>query len=112
MSQAAKHAQRIRDQALAALTTRGARIAPGQHRYTDHRLEISYQAATAAAPHTLEIAKHGEGKVRVFNLVWADAGEAVVLVHRPGSWETSLRRLASPDHVMTGHPAGPKIWRL
>jgi hypothetical protein len=95
MSPAEKQALALRDLAVivakakdAITPTEGA--APDQSIYQDARLRIVYRSTT---PQALEVFRRGDLDLKVLSVIW-NGEEAVVVVHRTGSWETSLRRLA------------------
>jgi hypothetical protein len=97
----------VRDLALAVIEAGGVEIAPGLHRYVDNRLEITYCPAGPSTPHTLQIAKLSPRPVVVFSAVWpANGDDAVVLMHRAGSWEDSLKRLVAVPN------GAPSCWIL
>jgi len=64
--------------------------------YTDVLFKIAYRAATSAAPHAIEILKRSFVERQLLNVVWRDDddGDAMVVLHRVGSWQDSLRRVA------------------
>ena len=70
--------------------SKGTPTSPDLHGYADARLRIVY---CTGSPHALDIWKISETEVRVFGLIWTDA-DAVVVIHRGGSWEQYLRRVA------------------
>ena len=45
--------------------------------------------------YTLDVWKISETETKVLSVIWNDGGDAVVLIHRGGSWEINLTRLAA-----------------
>ena len=45
--------------------------------------------------YTLDVWKISETETKVLSVIWKDGGDAVVVIHRTGSWEDSLKRLAA-----------------
>jgi hypothetical protein len=59
--------------------------------FEDARLRIVYNSTT---PQALDVVRRGDLDLKVMSVIWNDGGDAVVLLHRTGSWEVSLKRLA------------------
>jgi hypothetical protein len=98
MSQAEKQALALRDLAVIVAKAKGATTTqvtapdqPGQYVFEDARLRIVY---STTAPQTLDVFKRGDLDLKLLSVIWIDDGDAVVVLHRTGSWEDSLRRLA------------------
>jgi hypothetical protein len=49
---------------------------------------------SSTAPQALDVFKRGDLDLKVLSVIWNDAGDEVVVLHRTGSWEDSLRRQA------------------
>ncbi len=79
----------LRDLALAVVKAKGVK-GKDLFSYADVRLGINYHTAS---PCMLDVWKISETETKVLSVVWNDDG-AVVLIHRTGSWEVYLRRLA------------------
>jgi hypothetical protein len=45
-------------------------------------------------PHGLDVFKYGDYAAKVLSVIWTDGGDEIVMIHRTGSWEDSLKRLA------------------
>jgi hypothetical protein len=103
MSQAEISALKIRDLAVSVVMAHGAEAkgadrlhlklpaAPDLHTYSDQRLRIAYDTGM---PHAIDIYKIGDREVRTFGAIWNPEGDCVVVLHRCGSWEQYLQRLA------------------
>ena len=95
----------LRDLAVIVVTSRGEQRGTS-YSYADARLRIDYCAGT---PHVISIHKHSFSTVEVLNVIWRDGGDVVIVLHRGGSWQDALRRLAGsldvdivvPFHVAT-----------
>jgi hypothetical protein len=90
MSLAEKQALALRDLAVIVAKARGVISSPDVHSYQDARLRIVYGSKT---PQALDLLSRGELDLKVLSVIWND-GDAVVLLHRTGSWEDWLRWLA------------------
>ena len=93
MSQAEKQALALRDLAVTIAKAKGVLIsnAPELYSFRDMRLRIEY---SNGRPQALDVYRHGELELKVLSVIWNDGGDAVIVLHRGGSWEDSLRRLA------------------
>ena len=97
MSGADKQALALRDLAVAVAKAKGVLIseANGQNLYSYHdaRLRIEY---INGRPQVLDVYRHGASwNWKVLSVIWDDdGGDAMIVLHRTGSWEDSLRRLA------------------
>ena len=109
MSMTENQTLELRDLAVTVAKTKGVIIAPNLYTYQDPRIRIEY---SSGKPHTLtgetdnmqngrpaslELFKLGDAASRdakVLSVIWNDDDDAVVVLHRTGSWEDSLRRLA------------------
>ena len=91
MSQAEKQALALRDLAVQVATGKGVK-GMDLFSYADARLGINYYTAP---PYTLDVWKISETETKVLSVIWNDGGDAVVLIHREGSWEINLTRLAA-----------------
>ena len=91
MSQAEKQALALRDLAVQVPTAKGVK-GRDLFSYADARLGINYYTAS---PYTLNVWKISETETKVLSVVWNDGGDAVVVIHRGGSWEKNLQRLAA-----------------
>jgi hypothetical protein len=100
MSKAEQHALSLRNVAVQVARTKGRRSAAGVWSYADKRLRIELDTSD---PNALTVWKISERESKVLAVIWqevkADAnddasGDAVVVVHRGGSWEDSLLRVA------------------
>jgi hypothetical protein len=104
MSLAEKQALALRDLAVIVAKTNGATTTqaaepgqPTQYVFEDDRLRIVYDSTTT--PQTLDVFRRGDLDLKVLSVIWNDGdGDAVVVLHRTGSWEDSLRRLAKPHN--------------
>jgi|ERR1700730_8161554 hypothetical protein len=106
MSLAEKQALALRDLAVMVAKAKGVIISTNQpgHLYTYHdaRIRIEYCSGNMqnGRPASLELFKLGDMASRdpkVLSVIWNDGGDgagSVVVLHRTGSWEDSLRRLA------------------
>jgi hypothetical protein len=94
MSQADKQALALRDLAVGIAKAKGGLISEANARhlysYRDTRLRIEY---ANGKPQALDVYRRGELELKVLSVIWND-GDAVIVLHRTGSWEESLRRLA------------------
>jgi hypothetical protein len=83
----------LRDLAVMVVEAKGVLIsnAPGLYSYRDTRIRIAY---SKGRPQSLNVCRHGELELKVLSVLWIYGGDGVVVVHRTGSWEDSLRRLA------------------
>jgi hypothetical protein len=94
MSQAEKQALALRDIALRVVMAKGVVTASDLYSYHDARIRIEY---CSGKPQALDVFKRGDvgsRDAKVLGVIWNDGGDAVVVLHRGGSWETSLKRLA------------------
>jgi hypothetical protein len=91
MSLAEKQALALRDLAVTVAKAKGVLIGPELYAYHDARIRIEYNNGK---PQALDVYRHGELELKVLSVIWSDGGDAVVVLHRGGSWEDSLRRLA------------------
>jgi hypothetical protein len=48
----------------------------------------------STAPQALDVFRRGELELKVFSVIWNDGGDEIVMIHRTGSCEISLKRLA------------------
>ena len=94
MSMADREALSLRDLAVAVAKAKGVRISntPELYSYRDTRLRLEY---SNGRPQALDVYRHGELELKVLSVIWIDGGDAVIVLHRGGSWENSLRRLAT-----------------
>ena len=96
MSLADKQALALRDLAVTIAKTKGVLISEANAQvlfsYHDARLRIEY---INGRPQVLDVYRHGELELKVLSVIWDDdGGDAMIVLHRGGSWEDSLRRLA------------------
>jgi hypothetical protein len=98
MSQAEKQALALRDLAVIVAKAKGATTTqttapdqPSQYVFEDARLRIVYNST---APQALDVYRRGDLDLKVLSVIWNDGGDAVVVLHRTGSWEDNLRRVA------------------
>jgi hypothetical protein len=91
MSQANKQALALRDLAVIVAKAKGASTAPDQHVFEDARLRIVYSSTT---PLALDVFRRGDLDLKVLSVIWNDGGDAVVVLHRSGSWEDWLKTVA------------------
>jgi hypothetical protein len=101
MSLAEKQALSLRDLAVNIAKAKGIVTLSDLYTYHDARIRIEY---SGGKPHALDVFKRGNmgsRDAKVLSVVWNDGddgagsdGDAVVVLHRGGSWETSLKRLA------------------
>jgi hypothetical protein len=93
MSLAEKQALALRDLAVNVAKAKGVITAPDVHSYHDARIRIEY---SNGKPQALDVFRRGDTSLdlKVLSVIWNDGGDAVVVLHRTGSWEDSLRRLA------------------
>jgi hypothetical protein len=68
---------------------------PDVHSYQDARLRI----VGSKTPQALDVLSRGELDLKVLSVIWND-GDAVVLLHRTGSWEDWLRGWRRVDRVI------------
>ena len=95
MSMADREALALRDLAVAVAKAKGVLIsehARSLYSYRDTRLRIEY---INGRPQVLDVYRHGELELKVLTVIWIDGGDAMIVLHRGGSWEDSLRRLAT-----------------
>jgi len=90
MSLAEKQALALRDLAVLVAKAKGVIVPPDIFNYRDPRIRIEY---SNGKPQALDVFRRGDLDLKVLSVVWNDGGDAVVVVHRTGSWEVSLRRL-------------------
>ena len=96
MSQADRQALALRDLAVMVAKAKGVLISEANAQvlfsYHDARLRIEY---INGRPQVLDVYRHGELELKVLSVIWDDDGsDAMIVLHRGGSWEDSLRRLA------------------
>jgi hypothetical protein len=93
MSLAEKQALALRDLAVMVAKAKGVLTSntPELYSYRDMRLRIEY---SNGRPQVLDVYRHGELELKVLSVLWIDGGDEIVLLHRGGPWEDSLRRLA------------------
>jgi hypothetical protein len=91
MSQAEIQALALRDLAVFVAKAKGVVTAPDVHSYHDARLRIEYSNGKRQA---LDVFRRGDLDFKVLSVIWNDGGDAVVVLHRTGSWEDNLRRVA------------------
>jgi hypothetical protein len=101
MSHAEKQALALRDLAVIVAKAKGSTTtqitAPdqsGQYVFEDARLRIEY---CSGKPQALDVFRRGDLDLKVLSVIWNDGGDgdgSVVVLHRTGSWEDSLKRLA------------------
>ena len=93
MSHADREALALRDLAVMIAKAKGVLISntPELYSYRDTRFRIEY---SNGRPHALDVYRHGELELKVLSVIWIDGGDAVIVLHRGGSGEDSLRRLA------------------
>jgi hypothetical protein len=91
MSLAEKQALALRDLAVIVAKAKGVISGPDVYSYADSRIRIEYDVS---GPHVLDVFKHSDSNLNVLSVVWKDGSDAVVVLHRTGSWEESLRRVA------------------
>jgi hypothetical protein len=103
MSMAEKQALALRDLAVMVAKAKGVIIStdrPGDlYTYQDTRIRIEYCSGNMpnGRPASLELFKLGDTASRdpkVLSVIWQDGGDAVVVLHRAGSWEESLKRVS------------------
>jgi hypothetical protein len=94
MSQADKQTLALRDLAVMVAKARGVLISEANaqdlYSYHDASLRIEY---TNGRPQMLDVYRFGELELKVLSVIWDDDG-AMIVLHRGGSWEDNLRRLA------------------
>jgi hypothetical protein len=81
MSLAEKQALALRDLAVMVAKAKGVISGPDVHSYADSRIRIEYDVS---GPHVLDVFKHSDSNSKVLSVVWQDAGDAVVVLHRTG----------------------------
>jgi hypothetical protein len=97
MSLAEKQALALRDIALRVVMAKGVVTASDSYSYHDDRLRVEY---FSGKPQALDVYKRGDigsRDAKVLGVIWNDGGDgegSVVVLHRGGSWEDSLRRVA------------------
>jgi hypothetical protein len=91
MSLAEKQALALRDLAVIVAKAKGVIIAPDLFSYRDMRIRIE---CSSGKPQALDVFRLGDLDLKVLSVIWNDGGDAVVVLHRTGSWEDSLKRLA------------------
>jgi hypothetical protein len=91
MSQAEKQPLVLSDLAVIVAKEKGVITAPDQHVFDDGRLRIVY---SSMAPQVLDVFRRGDLDLKVLSVIWNDGGDAVVVLHRSGSWEDYLKRVA------------------
>jgi hypothetical protein len=94
MSLAEKQALALRDLAVNVVMTKGIVTASDLFSYHDERIRIEH---CSGKPHTLDLFKRGvvgSRDAKVLSVIWNDGGDVVVVIHRGGSWENSLKRVA------------------
>jgi hypothetical protein len=91
MSLAEKQALALRDLAVIVAKAKGVIVPPDLFSYRDTRICIEY---SSGKPQALDVFRRGDLDLKVLSVIWNDDGDAVVVLHRTGSWEDSLRRLA------------------
>jgi hypothetical protein len=91
MSLAEKQALALRDLAVIVAKAKGVIIAPDLFSYRDMHIRVEY---SSGKPQALDVFRLGDLDLKVLSLIWNDGGDAVVVLHRTGSWEDSLKRLA------------------
>jgi hypothetical protein len=69
----------------------GASTAPDQHMFEDARLRIVY---SSTAPQAHDVFRRGDLDLKVLSVIWNSGGDAVVVLHRSGSWEDWLKTVA------------------
>ena len=105
MSGADNQTLALRDLAVAVVKAKGVLIseanAQSLYSYHDARLRIEY---INGRPQVLDVYRHGASwNWKVLSVIWDDdGGDAMIVLHRTGSWEDSLRRLAK--QVSRQHP--------
>ena len=96
MKMAEKQALALRDLAVQVVMAKGTVTASDLYSFHNDRIRIEYGSGK---PHTLDLFKRGDigsRDTKVLSVIWNDGddGDAVVVLHRGGSWENSLKRLA------------------
>jgi hypothetical protein len=92
MSQVEKQALGLLDLAVIVAKAKGVITPPPyQHVFEDARLRIVY---SSTAPQALDVFRRGDLDLKVLSVIWNDGGDAVVVLHRSGSWEDYLKRVA------------------
>jgi hypothetical protein len=86
-----KQAMGLLDLAVIVARAKGVITAPDQHVFEDARLRIVY---SSTAPQALDVFRRGDLVLKVLSVIWNDGGDAVVVLHRSGSWEDYLKRVA------------------
>jgi hypothetical protein len=95
VSPAKKQALALRDLAGFVAKTKGVIVGPDLYIYQDMRIRVEYRTVK---PHALDVFRRGDLELKVPSVVWnesnGDGSNTVVILHRGGIWEDSLRRLA------------------
>jgi hypothetical protein len=109
MKMAEKQALALRDLAVQVVMAKGIITASDSYSYHDARIRIEYGSGKPhtltgatddkqmSVPASLDVFKRGDigsRDAKVLSVVWNDDGDAVIVLHRGGSWEVSLRRVA------------------
>ena len=94
MSMAEKQALALRDLAVIVAKAKGVIIAPDLYTYQDPRIRIEYNNGKPQALDLFKLGEKGSLDPKVLSVIWRDGGDAVIVLHRTGSWEDWLRRLA------------------
>jgi hypothetical protein len=89
---AEKQALALRDLAAIVAKAKGVLITeantPDLYSYRDPRIRIEYSGG--GKPQVLDVFRRGDLDLKVLSVIWA-GDDAVVVIHRTGSWEVSLR---------------------
>jgi hypothetical protein len=96
MSMAERHAPlALRDLAVMIARAKGVLINETNtselYSYRHTRLRIEF---FNGRPQMLDVYSQGELELKVLSVLWIDGSDEIVLLHRGGPWEDSLRRLA------------------
>jgi hypothetical protein len=94
MSLAEKQALALRDLAVIVAKAKGVIIAPDLYTYHDARIRIEYNNGKPQALDLFKLGEMGSLDPKVLSVIWRDGGDAVIVLHRTGSWKDWLRRLA------------------
>jgi hypothetical protein len=98
MSPAENQALELRDLAVQVVKAKGVIISTNQpgdlYTYQDARIRIEYNNGKPQALDLFKLGEMGSSDAKVLSVIWNDDGDAVVVLHRTGSWEESLWRLA------------------
>jgi hypothetical protein len=89
MSPAEKQPFALRDLAVIIAKAKSVIVAPDLYSFHDLRIRIEY---ANGKPQAIDVWRGGLD-LKVLSVVWQDHGDAVVVLHRTGSWEDSLRKL-------------------